>query len=218
MSKELEKYRFSNEPTGIHRLVIDRVPEGSRVLDIGCASGYVGEYLIKEKGCKFFGVEPNLRSAEEAKKAGYELVINTSVEAALTSFVGEEFDVIILADVLEHLVEPASILADVKKLLKADGQIILSLPNIAHYSIRLKMLVGNFESTETGILDKTHLHHYTLEAATRLFESAGLTVTEVRPRGDLERWGRRLGLETLGKSVLFLAKRFFAIQFVFVLK
>lgn len=218
MEKEIEKYRFSNEPTGIHRLVIDRVPNGSRVLDVGCASGYVGEFLIKEKGCRLYGIESNAQSAQEAKAIGYEVVATSPVEQAISMFAGEKFDVIILADVLEHLVDPLGALVAIKNLLDANGQIIVSLPNIAHYSIRSKILFGDFNATETGILDGTHLHHYTLESATKLFESANLTVREVRPRGDLERWGRSFGLETLGRSLLFLAKKFFAIQFVYVLK
>lgn len=215
-----EKYQFSDEPTGIHRLIFERVPSGSRVLDIGCAAGYLGDKLIKEKNCQVWGIESDHQSADLAKQAGYEEVIEAKIETVFQdNLLGQNiFDVIIMADVLEHLLDPVEILKQAKKLISTDGLVIVSLPNVSHYSIRFGLLFGRFDRTETGILDKTHLHFYIRETALALCRNAGFEAVEVRPRGDLERWFRRIGLEALGKKILYFWQELFAVQFVIVIK
>jgi hypothetical protein len=91
-----------------------------------------------------------------------------------------EFDFIIFADVLEHLVRPQKTLTYfVYNFLKDDGKVIISLPNIAHLSMRLGLLFGNFNYTEAGILDKTHLHLYSLKSGNKLISDSGLEVEKV---------------------------------------
>lgn len=213
-------YNFSTEKTGTHMLLLAEVPEGNRVLDVGCASGYLGNYLIREKRCEVWGIEPDYISSEEARAHGYKAVLNRSVEEALREpiLANEQFDVILIGDVLEHLVKPEQLLQDLKPFLKPGGRLVLSLPNVAHYSVRFGLLAGNWEMTETGILDRTHLHFFTRSSAEAMFAAAGWRVETVRPRGDLERWLRRLGLEGAGRSLLFMLAGFFAVQYVFTLR
>ena len=112
MPEEAIKYNFSAEPTGVHMLMAKEVAPGSKVLDIGCASGYLGEFLIREKQCEVCGVEPEINGYKAALDKGYKLIINQSIESSLRdqllSF--EKFDYILLADVLEHLVSPEEII------------------------------------------------------------------------------------------------------------
>ncbi len=214
---EKVKYNFSDDPSGVHMVILDEIRNNSTVLDIGCASGYMGEFLIKEKGCKVWGIEPDTDFAARAKNSGYDVVINKGVDEGLKD-IEAQFEYIIMADVLEHLVEPERVLKNAKKFLKPGGRIFISLPNIAHYSIRLKLLLGKWEMQDWGILDKTHLHFYTLDSAKKLLEDAGLKVEKLRPRGDLERWFRGFGLEKIGKKILFFWPEIFAVQFVFITK
>lgn len=216
--QEKIKYNFSNDPTGIHMLILGEVDKSSKVLDIGCASGYMGEYLSKEKNCDVFGIEPNFKSFEIAKDKGYKIILNKNIEEALKGeeLKNEKFDYIILADVLEHVVSPEKVLDGIKRFLKDDGRIIISLPNVAHYSVRLSLFFGKFDMKETGVMDKTHLHFYTLKSAKKLLEN--FEIEKIRPRGDLERWFGKFYLGFVGKKILFLFKKFFAVQFIFLIK
>lgn len=213
-------YNFSNEPTGTHMLLLDEVKYGSKVLDVGCAGGYLGEYLINQKRCEVWGIEPNNQDAGIAKTKNYKIVISKKIEEAISGieFLDQSFDFILLADVLEHLSKPEELLSEIKKKLKPEGKILISLPNIAHYSIRINLLLGRWDMKDVGIMDKMHLHFYTLKTAKDLIKDAGLNIEKIRPRGDLERWFRMLGAERFGKIILNLWQEFFAIQFIFVTK
>lgn len=211
-------YKFSIEPTGTHALMLGFVRSNSKVLDIGCASGYLGEALIKDKGCEVWGIEPDPTYYQEALNKNYKFVFNTTIEDALSKIQNEEFDYILIGDVLEHVYNPESILVALNKLLKSTGQIIVSLPNVAHYSVRSSLLSGRWDMTDTGILDRTHIHFFTLKSAKELFKKTNWKIKTVRPRGDLERWSRKLGVEILGKKLLFFWPELFAIQFIFVIE
>jgi SAM-dependent methyltransferase len=89
---------------------------------------------------------------------------------------GRDFDVIVLADVLEHLPEPATILRALLRHLARDGALLVSLPNAVHWSVRAHVAVGRFEYTPRGILDRGHLRFFTASSARRLFRDAGLEV------------------------------------------
>ncbi len=210
-------YNFSSEPTGTHMLLLGQVPVGSKVLDIGCAAGYLGKYLATEKGCEMWGVEPEPEMYHTAKQNGYNIVINKNIEEALSdsSLVGQRFDILIIGDVLEHLLFPEKILFLLKGLIKGGGKLLISLPNVAHYSIRRSLLCGRWNMTDSGIMDRTHIHFYTLNTAREMLEKSGWEIDRVRPRGDLERWFRKIGLERIGKKILFLFPEFFAVQFIF---
>jgi methionine biosynthesis protein MetW len=209
-------YQLSDEPTGTHALLIGYIQPDSKVLDIGCAGGYLGEKMIKEKNCEVWGIEPDVKYYEEAIKKGYKIIYNTKIEEALNNIANEQFNYILIGDVLEHLADPEKILLSITKLLKDGGRLVVSLPNIAHYSIRSGLLLGKWDTVDAGILDKTHLHFYTLKSAKELFRNAGWKIVGVRPRGDLERWFRKIGLEWVGRKLLFLWPKFFAVQFIFV--
>lgn len=198
-------------------LIVNEINSNSKVLDIGCASGYIGDYLVREKRCEVFGIEPDFESYKIAKEKGYRIILNKNIEESLNceELKKEKFDYIILADVLEHTFDPKKILKELKDFLNDDGKIIISLPNTAHFSVRFSLLLGRFEMQDTGILDKTHLHFYTLKTAKELLSD--FNIEGIRPRGDLERWFRKIGLELVGRKLLFLFKTFFAVQFVFII-
>lgn len=218
MSKKQIAYNFSGEPTGTHMLILEHIAPHSRVLDIGCSRGYIGGYLTKEKGCEVWGIEPDKDSYNEAITKGYHVLANQTIEEALEGdvFRDQQFDYIVIGDVVEHLIDPESVLRMIRRFLNAKGRLILSLPNVAHYSTRLRLLRGQWNMTDSGIMDRTHLHFYTLRTATELLERCGWRVASVRPRGDLERWFRRIGMEHFGKRMIFAFPALFAIQFIFV--
>jgi len=109
---------FNPIPFGSHMQILKRVKEGSVVLDVGCATGELGKKLIEEKNCKLYGIEIDRKAAKKAKLKGYKKVICGDVETIKLNFKRKFFDVIIFADVLEHLKDPFSVLLKMKKFLK----------------------------------------------------------------------------------------------------
>ncbi len=211
-------YRFDPAPASTHTLLLERVPVNSKVLEIGTASGYLGEYLIAEKKCEVWGVEPVKEQFEDAKNYGYTKLLNLTAEQFLldSNFAGEKFDVILLGDVLEHMVNPEIVLSGLTKYLKPSGRIVASLPNVAHFSIRIKLFCGKWDMVDAGILDRTHLRFFTRKTMLEMFGKAGLDILECRPtNGAMERFGINK-LFGVGKKLLFFWPTFFAIQFVFV--
>ncbi|MBR1914996.1 MAG: class I SAM-dependent methyltransferase [Alphaproteobacteria bacterium] len=152
-------------------------------LDVGCATGGLSLALAKNKSCSVSGLELNPKSVEECKKLGvfnfiqqYDLnLLNTE---DFPQFI-EAFDYIICADVLEHLINPSKTVQVLKKFLKPSGNIIISLPNISHASIKTNLLLDDFTYTEIGILDKTHLHFYTAKSIAEMLSSLDLKIKQV---------------------------------------
>jgi len=165
---------FSDDPNHVWNKLIHLIPKKSLVLDVGCSSGNLGEILIEKKDCIVDGIEIDKADAKIAAKKLRHVEIFDINEPKNFDRYTDRYDIIIFADVLEHLVDPAKVLERVKSLLKPKGAIVFSIPNMAHVSVRLDLLAGNFRHTETGVIDKTHLHFYTQEEAIRIFTAAGL--------------------------------------------
>lgn len=128
-----------------------------RILDVGCARGEFLAERIDEK-ITAEGIEPFREDALIAERAGYKIYLNT-VEAALPNL-KSEYNLIILGDVLEHLIDPKEILAQLVSKLSQNGRILISVPNVANITIRLSLLFGRFRYTDRGILDRTHLRFF----------------------------------------------------------
>jgi SAM-dependent methyltransferase len=91
------------------------------------------------------------------------------------------FDVVVCADVLEHLPDPKSVLARARSWIVPGGRLFVSLPNVANVAVRLSLLAGRFEYADRGILDRTHLRFFTRRSARRLVEDAGFRIVRIRP-------------------------------------
>jgi len=168
--------QVTDDPNHVWSKILNLVPEKSEILDIGCSSGNLGRVLIKEKNCIIDGVEPDKADADIASKYLRQVWSFSIEDEKNIEKIKRTYDVLIFADVLEHLVHPSEVLKMVKKLLKPGGQVIFSLPNMGHISVRLSLLQGNFKYTETGLLDKTHLHFYDLEEVKNMFGRAGMVL------------------------------------------
>jgi GT2 family glycosyltransferase/ubiquinone/menaquinone biosynthesis C-methylase UbiE len=148
-------------------------PNSKKILDVGCASGFLGYALKIKNKAEVWGVEINKDAAYKAMHK-IDKVINKPIEAALDDLPNNYFDTIICADVLEHLVEPEAVLLKLKEKLKLSGEFIISLPNVMHYSVVLNLLNGSFDYTEAGILDKTHLRFFTYKSINEMLHRCGL--------------------------------------------
>ncbi|HVV25578.1 MAG TPA: rhamnan synthesis F family protein [Candidatus Saccharimonadales bacterium] len=173
MSNYSDNFYNDDVNTPWHK-IIQMVPEGSRVLDIGCSSGNLGEELIKEKKCEVTGIDLDEDDVNKARKKLTNAYVMNAETANLQKL--GKFDCIIFADVLEHLLDPVKTLEKIKKSLKPGGVVIFSIPNMAHMATRLMLLEGRFVYGETGLLDKTHLHYYDRQEVQRIFKNAGYTI------------------------------------------
>jgi len=153
---------------------------GLRILDIGCGTGALGD-LLQKNGNQVDGIT---NSQEELVVASKRLqrvcFIDLNDYAAIRSQIKDSYDILILAGVLEHLVNPQEVLKLFDRNLRGGGRIYISVPNVACFYVRLGLLMGRFDPLEGGgILDKTHLHHYTLKTAKQMIAEAGLGIEKV---------------------------------------
>lgn len=160
----------NNARTKIVRL-IDR---GSRVLEIGCATGYMTEYLTRELGCAVTAIEIDPEAAARATARGVDVIVGSIEDPAVQARVKGPYDVMIFSDVLEHLVDPSAALQATVALLGPQGKVVASIPNIAHWSIRARLLAGHFNYTDGGILDRGHVRFFTRATIAEMFASVGL--------------------------------------------
>lgn len=107
--------------------------------------------------------------------------MNLNNESFDPKLIKKKYDIIIFADVLEHLINPELILTYFKKYLKPDGQIIISLPNIAFLLYRVQLLFGQWNYRMFGTLDKTHLRFFTIKSGVDMVKNSGLKIVKVKP-------------------------------------
>lgn len=162
------------DPDESTALVASLVKEGDRVLDVGCGIGAIGEFVQKTRNAIVYGIEPNPDRALEAKTRGL-IVTKGLLSPELIAELGS-FDSVILADVLEHLVDPGEMLQLLRTALKADGRLIISVPNAAHWSVRWELLRGRFEYQPTGLFDSTHLRWFTRSSLKAILGRSGFQV------------------------------------------
>lgn len=166
-------------PHQAHSIILGQVPVGARVLDIGCATGYLGRFLVEERGCVVDGVEFDPDAAGKSKEFLRSVRLGSIEDGALLSGISEKYDVVLCAAILEHLARPDLALQRLRELIADGGVLIAGLPNVAHWSVRWALLCGRWDYAEYGILDRTHLHFYTLQSAREMFESAGYVINRI---------------------------------------
>lgn len=151
--------------------LLELVPlEARKILEVGCGTGVTGKVLKEINGRMVVGVDV-VESVKFQAEAVYDKFILCDIEKTDIDYPAGYFDCIIYGDVLEHLVDPWTLLEKHSRMLRNGGLIIASIPNLRHYSI-LKDLAfrGRFEYKERGILDRTHLRFFTLHSILSLFK------------------------------------------------
>jgi len=174
MNKARNPYALNTSKYSTHNIIARNIGRNKVILDVGCNDGYLGR--ISHKSNTFYGLDYLDDSVLKAKEFYKDaLVFDLNYTEKLPWDL--KFDIIVFADVLEHVLYPEKVLGFfVDEYLKDGGRVIISLPNVANWQVRLQLFFGKFEYQETGILDKTHLHLYTFRTATQLAESCGLVV------------------------------------------
>jgi methionine biosynthesis protein MetW len=217
------RYDFqSNELDSVAMRVGSFIAEGRRVLDVGCGTGGVALSIRDRFAADIIGIEPNSERAAVARNRG----IQVFQEPLSENFFADHglFDFIVFADVLEHLADPGEMVVLAKRGLAPGGSIIVSVPNVAHWFVRLDLLRGRFEYRDTGIMDATHLRWFTRDTLFAWLRKLGFQITgfTTTVNIDLPEYGERLPWKYLSRPfkvrlVRMLVRGFptlFACQFI----
>lgn len=163
-----------------HTIIAARLnvlPVGSKVLDVGTASGTLAR-MCQNKSLRLFGVEPNASWAQVAAPL-YERIWACSIDDVEEGSLGG-YDVVVLGDILEHLSAPDVVLQKLVGYQSPNSVFIVSVPNVANLWVRLNLLIGRFEYTDRGILDRTHLRFFTRKSLIAMIKSSGLEIVSIQ--------------------------------------
>lgn len=175
------KYDFEmdiDESTSVGKIAA-HIKENSSVLEFGPGNGRMTRYLTEVKGCTV--------SIVELDKELYDFVVTISADGFygnieeygwVNYYDGKQYDYIVFADVLEHLMDPVKTLEVVKRFLKEDGEILITFPNIAHNSVLINLFNNKLDWTQYGLLDATHKTFYTQSGFEKVFESLDLYISK----------------------------------------
>lgn len=173
-------YQDKPSPWSSHSLIVARLKslaQNSKVLDVGTASGMLARRGAG-KPLRFFGIEAVAEWAEMAKPFYEKLWVCSLEDAPEESLRG--YDAVILGDVLEHMSAPEHALKKLVQLQSSGCKFIISVPNIANLWVRLNLLIGRFDYTDRGILDRTHLRFFTRKTVKTLVQDAGLEILSIQ--------------------------------------
>ncbi|GIV83543.1 MAG: hypothetical protein KatS3mg052_0550 [Candidatus Roseilinea sp.] len=177
-----------NDRNNPRTIIAGWVESGSRTLEVGPGDGVISRWLAQHKQCTTFGVEVVPAAAINSQSAFTRLWIGSIEDPAIVTELQQAapFDAIIFADVLEHLVDPWAVLRDMRQLLADGGRVLLSVPNIAHWTARLNLLRGRFDYTDGYLMDRTHLRWFTRRSAKQMALNCGYRIvaeaTVYKPR------------------------------------
>jgi len=166
------------DPDEVPGIIAKMIPIGSRVLDIGCGEGTLTKALSDACRAEFVAIEPDRTRAGRAADRGLSVLVGSFDREIIREL--KSFDIVLFADVLEHLPNPHAMLLTCREVLRPRGAIIVSVPNVAHWSVRSELLQGRFRYQPTGIMDATHLRWFTATTAKSLIASAGFEVVGYR--------------------------------------
>lgn len=171
---------------------VERLPpaRGVSVLELGCGDGATGALALREGKCaRYVGIEMFAPMAERAQRV-LSAVHTGNVETMQLPYPPASFDVLILSEVLEHLVDPAPTLRRLVSLLRIGGLVLASSPNVSHWCFVRDLLRGSFDYTDSGPSDRTHLRWFTPRTFAAMFEQAGVSVSRLAPLPELTwKWG-----------------------------
>jgi SAM-dependent methyltransferase len=222
-SSVVPRYTLKESPYSSHTLLVGSLPEnggGRRVLDLGCADGYLAA-ILAARGYRVTGVERACAAGFPPEVA----LVEADLDLGLPVLDGL-FDFVLCADVLEHLKEPKRLLDQIRGVLAPGGRLVCSLPNSGNLYFRLNILAGRFPRHDKGLFDRTHLHFLMWANWVDLLSSAGFTIEACRSSGvpvslALPRLADTLPVrlaERLSYELARFWKTMFAYQFVVTAK
>lgn len=175
----MEKYNMELDISAgsILEKTVGRIRPGSLVLEFGCAYGRLTKYMKETLDCRVYIVELDPEAYASARPFAEDGVCGDIEKGEwVERFASRRFDYILFADVLEHLRDPEKALRQATMLLKEQGEVIVSLPNVAHFDVLSNLYRNRFHYTEVGLLDNTHVHFWGKEDLENMSKGAGLQI------------------------------------------
>jgi 2-polyprenyl-3-methyl-5-hydroxy-6-metoxy-1,4-benzoquinol methylase len=168
---------FSAGLSGKYRRVYDLVPSNSRVLELGCSTGYFTDHLLKNCA-EVVAVDLDPVSVKACQARGitaFEFDLSSNyIDSLLTD--QPPFDAVVAMDVLEHLPDPQSLLVQLRKHMNSSSRLIVTGPNVANWHVRWQLLRGHWNYAEGGVMDETHLRWFTRATWRKLLEDSGFVI------------------------------------------
>jgi len=195
-----------------------------RILDVGCGRGRLGDRLKERQPAEVVGIELQADAAAVARER-LDQVVEQSAEDPALDFPDGRFDCVVCADVLEHLREPAEVLAKIRRWLTPDGALVASLPNVRHHSVVASLLAGNWTYESAGLLDSDHVRFFTRREIEKLLYRQGFEIQALhsKPGPGYDEWhqaGRpgsvRVGSLNIAGLAPEDAEEFFTYQYLVV--
>ncbi len=194
MNKDVIKY-YGNSRHDLLALLPDN-HQIKKSLDVGCGLGGTSRLLKSEFGVDYtVGVEQEQDIAERARKNVDKIVVG-SIEDEQLPIHDIKYNLIILADVLEHLYDPWACLGRCVAMTNKDGLILISVPNIQNWKVLLKLMVGRWTYTDSGIMDRTHIRFFTVNSLVEMINKQPLRILSLKRTMGIEM--KILNLLTLG--------------------
>ncbi len=174
-----------------------------RILDIGCASGKLGEDIIKATAPKeYIGIEIVPEIAEMAHTRLSKVLIGNA-ESILPKIDTGSFDWVIMADILEHTVDPWSLISEVSRIIKPHGMLLMSIPNVRNLGVLFDLACkGRWDYTPFGIMDQGHLRFFTRSTITELLTKSKFEIRSCQSNSR-NRWKRWRG-KTIARILSFI--------------
>lgn len=176
--------------------------DAKSILEFGCGEGVLGAALKQRQKCRVVGIEIDRDAAAKAQKKLDDVYQGDVLE--IVSLIHETFDWIVGGDIVEHLAEPWSFLADLRRISKPGGRLLLSLPNVANASIVADLLAGRFDYVYMGLTCAGHLRFFTRQSIEDMLDIAGWEIDAIEPQQMLvTAASESLIAELQSKSVAF---------------
>ena len=189
-----DEYQLKPSEGSSHRLIERRLcsEPPSKILDLGCSAGALAK-LLRQHGHHVTGIDSQRVGDVEDHVAHFFLA---DLERGIPDEVGNGFDIVVAADVFEHVRDPERLLRDVRRCLRPEGLLLASVPNFGHWYPRIRVAIGRFDYDQRGILDRTHLRFFSRGSFRRMAQASGFRVLKIRSTGlpfDVLRFGGRAG-------------------------
>jgi 2-polyprenyl-3-methyl-5-hydroxy-6-metoxy-1,4-benzoquinol methylase len=198
----MEEYQFKPSEDSSHGRITKLLQHRprSRILDLGCSSGLLSERL-RRLGHQVTGVDVNEIDGVRERTDHF---VKADLNEGIPSDVGSGFDIVLVADVLEHLFSPGNMMTQIRDVLSPSGTAVICVPNMAHWYPRIRSTLGVFDYDQRGILDATHLRFFTRRSLVKLIERRGFAIQRIEPVGlPLD----ALGIESTKARALRLTDR-----------
>lgn len=175
------KYEVQKNADNSISYITNMIFAGQSILEIGAGPGSLTKHLIQVPDTDVTAAEIDEDAIEILKNYCNKIYkIDLNLPDWGKSFNQQKYDVVIAADVLEHLISPEKTLLEMKNLLKENGSILISLPHIGHNGILASLFNHDFAYSDSGLLDRTHIKFFCIKNMQDLITSAGLSIVDCK--------------------------------------